>query len=355
MKKFADGFLIFLLVTALFFTAIPGHAAPYYEGKTIEIMGESRVGGGTDTMARIVAAFLPKYIPGKPNIVVVARPGAGGAIANNIFYQSGIPDGLHLMMNSSSPISLQVRSRDIVKYDLTKLVHIGNVNRGTNLLIVRKDALKRLTDPKAQPVVCGTKEGEETWMGMALWGKEFLGWNIRWIPGYSGTSDMELAFRRGEIDMFGTTNGFIIKRMLDEGLAVPISQGGIFKKGKFTRRPDFADVPTFVEVLGSKKPTGVAWQSYMAWVGAGDVDKFLVAPRNTPKQYSSILIDAFGKMVKDPQFDERVKRMVSEVYDVGVGQEVADILKESLNVPLAALDFGRNLQIKFGLVATTKK
>ncbi len=354
MKKFSGNLSIFLVVTGLSLTAAPGHAAPYYEGKTIEIMGESRVGGGTDTMARIVAFFYPKYIPGKPTIVVRAQPGAGGVIANNIFYLNGVPDGLHLMMNSSSPISLQLRSRDIVKYDLTKYVHIGNVNRGTNLILVRKEALKRLYDPKAEPVVCGTKEGEETWMGMALWGREFLGWNVRWIPGYSGTSDMELAFRRGEIDMFGTTNGFIIRRMVEEGLASAISQGGIFKSGKFIRRRDFSDVPTFVEVLGAKKPTGIAWQAYMAWIGAGDVDKFLVAPRNTPKQYTSILVDAFAKIAKDPQFDERVKRMVSDVYEVGVGQETTDILKEILTVPPAALDFGRNLQMKFGLVATKK-
>ena len=39
-------------------------AEPYYKGKTIEFLGESRVGGGTDTMARITAAVIPKYIPG---------------------------------------------------------------------------------------------------------------------------------------------------------------------------------------------------------------------------------------------------------------------------------------------------
>ena len=355
MKKSIVCLSVFMLLNGYWFAPMPGHAAvPYYQGKTIEIMGESRVGGGTDTMARIIAFFYPKYIPGKPTIVVRAQPGAGGSIANNIFYAQGIPDGLHLMMNSSSPISLQLRSRDIVKYDLTKLVHIGNVNRGTNLMIVRKTALKRLTDPKAEPVVCGTKEGEETWMGMGLWGREFLGWNIRWIPGYSGTSDIELAFRRGEVDMFGTTNGFIIRRMIEEGLAVAISQGGIFKSGKFTRRTDFPDVPTFVEVLGPKKPTGIAWQAYMAWIGAGDVDKFLVAPRNTPKELAAILIDGFAKVAKDPEFDQRVKRMVSEIYDVGVGQETADILKEVLTVPPEALDYGRNLQTKYGVIATTK-
>ena len=120
------------------------------------------------------------------------------------------------------------------------------------------------------------------------------------------------------------------------------------------RRNDFPNVPTFVEVLGNKKPTGLPWQAYMAWVGGREVDKFLVAPRNTPKQYASILIDAFAKITKDPQFDEKVKRMISDVYEVGIGQETTDILKEVLTAPPAALDYARNLQIKFGIIATKK-
>ena len=190
---------------------------------------------------------------------------------------------------------------------------------------------------------------------MALWGKEFLGWNIRWIPGYSGTSDIELAFQRGEIDMFATSNAFIIKRLLEEGVVEIIAQGGTYKNKKFQRRPDFANYPTFEEVLGKKKPAGVAWQAYIAWVGGNDVDKFLVAPRNTPKKYVNILRTGFASMAKDPKFDGLVKKMVSEAYDVGVGEETGSLLKEVLNVPPAALDFGRDLQEKYGLIATKKK
>ena len=354
MKKSAFCQSIFLLLIGFWFMQAQAHAAPYYEGKTIEIMGESRVGGGTDTMARIIAAVIPNYIPGKPKMVVRTMPGAAGAIANNIFYAKGQPDGLHLMMNSSSPISLQLKSRDIAKYDLTKYTHIGHVNRGSSLMLVRKEVLNRLYDPKAEPVVCGTKEGEEPWMTMPVWGREYLGWNVRWIPGYSGTSDMELAFRRKEIDMFGTSNSFIIERLQNEGLATAIAMSGVWKNNKFIRRKDFPDVPTFVEVLGTKKPAGISWQAYMAWLGGDLVDKFLVGPRNTPKEYASILIGAFGKMTKDPKFDERVNRLVSNVYEVGVGKETGDLLKEVLAAPPEAIEYGRKLQIKFGLIADKK-
>lgn len=351
MKRFVSVFMFFILVSGVAFLPAAAVAKPYYQGKTIEFLGESRVGGGTDTIARIAAASMPKYIPGKPKIVVRSMPGGAGAIANNIFYEKGKPDGLHLLQNSSSPIALQLRSRGIAKYNLLDFTIIGNVARGGNMLVVRKEVAKNLTDPKAKPVVCGTKEGEETWLSMTIWGKEFLGWNVRWIPGYSGTSDMELALRRGEIDMIGTSNAFIIKRLRDEGIVDVIAQTGTFKKGEFVRRPDFAKVPTFTELMGDKKPTGVPWEAYIVWVGSSIVDKFLCAPRNTPKKYTSILIDAYAKMAKGPKFDKLIRRMVTDVYVVNTGEDSKQLLRNVLDVTPETLEYGKKLQKKFKIVA----
>ena len=352
MRRFIYLFLFFLFICGLILKAeCEAAAKPYYEGKTIEILVGSRVGGGTDTMARIISNLMPKYIPGKPNMVIRVMPGASGSIANNIFWEKGKPDGLHLLMNSDSQVGLQMRGRDIVKYNLLDYKQIGNVSRGGNVLLIRKDALGRLNNPKAEPLVCGTKEGEETWMGMVLLGKEILGWNVRWVPGYSGTSDMELGLQRGEVDMLGTSNSFVIDRLKKEGLAIPITQTGTYKQGKFMRRTDYADVPTFVETLGEKKPSRIAWQSYLTFVGPNLLNKFLSAPPKTSQEYVSILVGAFDKMSGDPIFDKMVKKMVSDVYDVNVGAETTAILKEVLDVPQEALDYGIRLQKKFGIIA----
>ncbi len=349
--------LLLLLFTGYWVSPAPGHAAAtaYYKGKTLDIIAGGGVGGGTDTMARIVASVMPKHIPGNPGVVVRAMPGASGGVAANVFYAKGKPDGLHLMMATSSALSLQMKKRDIVQYDLTKFEFIGHANRGSNLLMVRKAALKRMYDPTAAPVVCGTEEGEESWMAMALWGRELLGWNIRWITGFTGAADIEMAFQRGEVDMFGTSNAFIIRRLQEEGLVSLLSQGGIYRNKVFHRRADFPDIPTFVEVLDKKKPTGIAWQAYLAWLGGNFVDKFLVAPRTTPTKHVTVLRTAFEKMSKDQKFDELMKKMVSETYDVGVGRETVDLVNEVLSSPPAALDFGRNLQIKYGVLAAKKK
>jgi hypothetical protein len=74
----------------------------YYEGKTIKVLVSSSPGGGTDTTARLVAQFLPKYLPGQPQTLVQNMPGGGGTIANNYFTANGKNDGLMLFQDSSS-------------------------------------------------------------------------------------------------------------------------------------------------------------------------------------------------------------------------------------------------------------
>ncbi len=326
-------------------------ATPYYQGKTIEIMVDSTAGGGTDTIARLTAAYLPKYIPGTPKIIIRNFAGAGGVIANNSFTEKARPDGLYLIQNATSPLFMQLGKRDMIKYDLTKYRHVGNVARAESVILVRKGLIGRLTDSKAQPLVVGTREGGETWQAIPMWGKEFLGWNLRWIAGFGGTSEMELSFRRGELDMIGTSNAYVIRRFQEEGIADMLATVGSLKGDKFTGRPDFPEVPTFDSMLGAKKPTGVPWQAYIAWMGPNLVDKSLAAPQRTPDNVMSILTDSFAKMSKDAQFNDMVKKTVTDVYDISVGKETDDLVKLVLSTSPEALAYAQDLQRKFGIAA----
>ena len=332
-------------------TPKPG-GAPYYQGKVIDVLCESAAGGGTDTVARITAAVMPKYIPGNPKMIVRNQGGGAGSIANNSFYEKAKPDGFALLQNSSSPISMQLRSRDVVKYDLTKYKYVGNVGRAGNIIMIRKGLMGRLTDPKAEPLVVGTKEGEETWQCALLWGREFLGWNLRWVPGFGGTSEIELAFTRGEVDVLGTSNAFIVKRLNDLGTAENICAVGTFKPGqdKLGRRADFPNLPAFDEVLGPKKPSGIPWQAFINWLGPGIVDKNLAAPPGTPDDIMAILRDGFAKASKDAQFDDMMKKSVNEVYDIGVGQETWEIMNLVLNASPEIVAYTKTLQEKAGLM-----
>jgi len=95
-------------------TAIAESADPFYKGKTIKVLVSSSPGGGTDTVARLVSRFLPKYLPGNPETYVQNMPAGGGLVANNYFYRVSKPDGLTLFGTSCNCNSLLHSSRELI-------------------------------------------------------------------------------------------------------------------------------------------------------------------------------------------------------------------------------------------------
>ena len=87
---------IALIAGLAFFAGAPQAGLAQYEGKTITIVVGFKTGGGYDRTARILARHLPKYLPGKPSVVVQNMPGANTIIAANHVYSGAKPDRLTL-------------------------------------------------------------------------------------------------------------------------------------------------------------------------------------------------------------------------------------------------------------------
>ena len=85
-----------------------------------------------------------------------------------------------------------------------------------------------------------------SWQSIPMWGAEYLGWNVRWIPGYRGVGQMSKAIRQGEIDVFATNNAYVINQLANEGVVDLIAQDGQLVGGEISRRPSFKNVPIFI-------------------------------------------------------------------------------------------------------------
>src|SRR5262249_35358869 len=138
-------------------------------------------------------------------------------------------------------------------YDPTKFVFIGGAGRGGSGLIINVAAEKRLHDPSAVPVIMGTTRGApRANMQMAAWGKEFLGWNLKWVLGYRGTSELFVALDRAEIDVTTTSNMSLFARLLAEGKSKMLAQSGALRGGKLVTRPEFGDAPLLPPMLDGR-------------------------------------------------------------------------------------------------------
>lgn len=115
-------------------------AAPYYEGKVITLVVTAEAGGTPDLVARIFAKYLPKYIPGKPNVIVQNIPGGGGRTGANYIY-SATPDGLTIGVTFRSLPFAQLLDKKTsgIKFDLRKFSYIGSPIVQSQILAIRAD------------------------------------------------------------------------------------------------------------------------------------------------------------------------------------------------------------------------
>ncbi len=314
-----------------------------YPSRAVTLVVGFAPGGGTDTVWRAVAAHIGKHIPGNPNIVVQNMPGGGGTIANNHFYANAKPDGLTLLQDSSSALGNFNRGGSRIKYDPRKNRPIGSIARGGSVLMVRKDVKDGLSDPKSRKLVVGDTDGIRTWVAMTVWSAEFLQWNLRWLYGYKGSRELSLAMRQGEIDLWATQNAKLIGDLRKEGVVELVYQQDE------ERRAEFPDVPTFIEYLGKKKPSGVAWDAYGAWANAEDVDKFIVAPPKTPDNVVAALREAFNKLNSDDEFKAQADKFFGESWALNSGDKTEAMIKKITSVPQKAQDYLTQMRKKYGL------
>ena len=78
-NRFVLGFLFLALELLNAGTLERGFAqTPFYQGKTITIIVGTKAGDVYDLYPRLMAEFMPKYIPGNPNIIIQNVAGAAG-------------------------------------------------------------------------------------------------------------------------------------------------------------------------------------------------------------------------------------------------------------------------------------
>ncbi|HMA82094.1 MAG TPA: tripartite tricarboxylate transporter substrate-binding protein, partial [Candidatus Binatia bacterium] len=151
-----------LTLVVLWFQSGAGVAAetePFYQDKTIKVIVGFTSGGFYDRWSRLLARFVPKYLPGHPEMVVQNMPGAGGMIAANNIYGVAKPDGLSIAMLSYGLYLDQLVGRKEVQYDVRKLNWIGSPEKSEVLMYMRSDAPFKTVDDirkASTPTKCGS-------------------------------------------------------------------------------------------------------------------------------------------------------------------------------------------------------
>jgi tripartite-type tricarboxylate transporter receptor subunit TctC len=221
-----------------------------FGGKTITASVGFEAGNRVDLYSRVLGRSLTRHLPGQPNLIVMNRPGAGGVISLNEWNAKSEPSGLAIAVGGQTQLDQDALSRMQAKYQPEKFKYVGGLVAPSQGLFIRKEALARLHDKSAPPVTMGIVGSTlRTGYYQVLWGAAFLGWNVKWVPGYSSTGEVRSALERGEIDMSAFGSSTDIDYLLNMGKVVVASQSGAIIGGKIVSRPAFGDAPIISESL----------------------------------------------------------------------------------------------------------
>ena len=354
MKYVTHGLCMVLgtvLISATIFGAVmaPAHAEITFKDKRLTALIASRPGDGTDVMMRVLGRMFEKYLPGKPRMLYRNMPAGAGIKALNYVTEKVKPDGMLWVGASGSRLRPENLKKKAVRFDAREFKMFGGLPAPGGLLVLQKSALPRLLDKSKRAVIMGGVAGNRSSNQIAIWGPEYLGWNMRWVVGYPGTGEMTLAFERAETQAYVTYNNYILEPMKQSGKYAFVAQVGFPQGGKFVKRPDYADVPLISELIKPKLKGGLALEAFEAWELIVQGGKWYGLPPKTSDAIVKVYSKAFLKAVEDPQYKKLAKSQWSPYYSIATAAEMQDLTLRLTQISDNALAYIETLKRKVGI------
>lgn len=111
-------------------------AADFYKGKTVTLITSTGVGGTYDIIARLVARYMPHYMPGNPTIIVQNMPGGGNVLATNYMFNIAPKDGTAIAsIHSAMPLQ-QTLDAGGIRYDSDQFNWLGSTGAQNEVILV---------------------------------------------------------------------------------------------------------------------------------------------------------------------------------------------------------------------------
>ncbi len=306
----------------------------YYQGKTVRIVVGFTPGGFYDRWARLLARYMPKYIPGQPEFIVQNMPGASSVIAANYVYNVAKSDGLTLGMSINSLYLDQFVGRKEAKYDVRKYEWIGSQERSFSTIYFRADSPYKSIDDVVkgkEPPKCGSTGTASISYILPKVLEETVGAKFTIVLGYPGGSEIDLAVQKGEVvcraqdinSHFGREpfltwhNTNFDRHLLQDGP---------------TRDPRLPEAPTLKEIMERYKTPPASQKVAEIVLGTGALGRPLMATPGTPTDRVKILRDSYARALADPSLVEEAKRARMEMEPI-TGEEIQKSMNELINQP----------------------
>ena len=308
--------------------ALADAVADFYKGKQVQMIVRTTVGGGYDTLSRLIARHIGRLIPGQPTVIVQNMPGGGGLAAANFMGARAPQDGTAIsIIGQGIPIDQALGLNKSLAVDMRKLEWIANMGGSNQVMAVwHTSPTKTLEDARRRETLIGTSGTGSISVQLPSLYNNVLGTKLKLVIGYPGGVEIDLAMERGEVDGRGTNPWAdyvaAAPRLVKEKLINIIVQVGL------TREPDLPHVPTLLEEAKGAENRAIA--EFMTKGVA--VGRPLATTPNVPPDRLAALRKAVKAMVSDPEFVADAKRTNSEIRYMP-GEELAKLIRDVVEAP----------------------
>lgn len=305
-------------------------AEEFYRNKRLDLIVATTPGGGVDSIARIFARAMPRYLPGNPSITVRNMPGGGGIEGANYIYNVAPKDGTAFGMMLQGVAFLPLFGEKQARYDATKFTWIGNANSEIGIFYVwHTSPVRSVRDLKDREVpAAATDGGSATAFNYRIL-NNLVGTKLKIITGYPGSNESFLALERGEVEGFFSVWSTLKGRgnLIRDGLVRPIVLVAMAKI------PDLPETPAAAELVQSAADRDVLELAVAPTV----LSRPFVAPPGVPLERAKALQAAFLAAATDKSLQEEIAKAGVEVSKFQSGDEALAMLQHFYQAPSAAV------------------
>lgn len=307
-------------------------AQDFYKGKSVKLIVGAAAGGGYDSHSRLVSKHMGDHIPGNPNIVVMNMPAAGGIIATNHVYTIADKDGSAIGLFNRYSILAAILGNEQARFKVEEFNWLGtpaSYSDNAYLFVIRA-ALPYKTVEDLRNASTPLSVGNVGSAPVRVL-KEALGLNLKIIEGYRASSELDLAFERGEVD--GHTVGYANMLSRQPEWIEKNFVRMMIQFGRIERLPALKDVPTAREVARTPEDRALIEFTETPLLMAFP----FAAPPGVPADRVAILRKAFRDTMEDKSYQDDVAKQRLE-YTPKYGEEVQEIIARMAQAPKAVTD-----------------
>ena len=292
---------VLAVVALLPSTAAAQPVADFYRGKTVSLILGYPGGGSNGIYARAVARHIGRHIPGNPNVIFRAMPGAGSLVAANHLFHVAPRDGTALGFISATIPLEELLGVGGVKFRSAEFNWIGRVAPGVNMTFVKDtSSLKTIQDAYKREVILGASGRSSTvFVYPAVLGA-VTGAKFKMVLGYASSPEAMLAMERGEVEGHSTSLE-VVRALHPTWLSE--KRITVLVQYALSRHPELPDVPMSWELGRSPEDQ----QILKVVASATEVGKMILAPPGLPAERVQALRRAFDATMKDPDFIAELK------------------------------------------------